>query len=307
MIAPATANYLEVLDGRTLNVHATFPGALMTAARQPSVELSLCQGDVDHRGVLSVEAGSGGTVTVSGLVPLEGPVPFLSSGRWSLGLVVSGRTLLRARSVTRVRLAPPARRALPDGPTTSVPASTVTGRRYVPGAVDGLCVLDVRDASPRADVTRVRLGFTSLDVEGRLIGAGRRPGAVLRARLVPRTGKARLDDVPVPHDGTSFRFRFPLDAVAAAMGPVGEGCGEWIWDSHLLLPGADRPLRIGRMLTDATSPRAVYEGREQLVRTPAGALLRVRHYTTPAGSLAVACAVLRGGRGTASTPSGAPA
>lgn len=289
------AAYLAVLDGRSLNVHVVLPADVPVGGR--AVRLSLRRNEEEHLTPLTVESGPGGQgVAVSGVLPLEEPGRALRPGVWSIGLVVSGTEGPGRETGLRFGLRPPRTGSPANGPTVSSPSSRTTGCRYVPEVLGGRAVLRVHGARPRAEVTGVRLGFSAVEVEGRLIavpGHGTDEGTdALPVRFTERRGKQREEALAQVRDGC-FRYALPLDALAAAAEASEGGAREQVWDCHMRVPVAPRPVRVGKLLTDAVKPAAVHQGSDQIVRTPSGALLRIRYYYTPAGSLAFACFLQR--------------
>ncbi|MGD6748495.1 hypothetical protein ACOKM3_42370 [Streptomyces sp. BH106] len=281
------ADYLEILDGRTLNVLVKMP--TVTGPEELSAALSVARGSEEHRFPLDVETQPNGEVWASGLAPLEDGITEISEGLWEIGLTLTGQSATPDTATRRHPLAVPEVRALAGGPTQPFAASKTTGRSYAVENSKGLGMLRVRAARPWAEVTSVRMGFTEVEVVGRLLAVNRLGSGTLPVAVARRNGEGAETVLAEVADGV-FRYTLPLDAMAEHAQASDQ---EQIWDFRIGEQEGHTFVRVGQLLIDAVRPRAILTGGQQLIVSPSGKQLRARYYYTPAGSLAFACSLMR--------------
>ncbi|MBO2439911.1 hypothetical protein [Actinomadura nitritigenes] len=137
--------------------------------------------------------------------------------------------------------------------------------------------LRVRTVSPHAEVAAVHPHDGEIRIDGWLAYTGPQAGEPARLVAAPRDGGAAVTG-EVVLDGTGFRGRLAVDALAAAE-PA-------LWD--LWLDVGDVHARLGTWLDDAPGKRGKLSYPRQ-VAAPAGREMAVRPYYTERDQLAVSC------------------
>ncbi|MCD0482078.1 hypothetical protein LO771_06520 [Streptacidiphilus sp. ASG 303] len=276
--------HLSVLDGRTLNVCVEVPDA----RRGRPVVLEFVQ----DQAVVPVPM----TVTASPYGPPRAEAAALLSLPGESGPAALGRVVLEpGRWRLRVALAGPvgqvehadvgaAPELLGTGPTRPDPPSPETAHQArVDATKDGRALLRIGEVAPCAEVTRVDLGWTAVTVSGRPVGVPEGDLPLLQAEAVRRdTGGS--ERIPLLWDGARFTFPLPLDRMAD---PDGR---ELIWDVRLRC--GERPLRLGRRLTDVRDPKQVFRTPYRLLVAEDGRTVRAHAYYTAGGSLCLSCVAL---------------
>ncbi|ROT31093.1 hypothetical protein [Micromonospora sp. HM5-17] len=269
----ATGDFVGVLDGRTLQVHAVLPAGV---ERPDQAELLLLRGRHVRRCPASVRTGPDGRPSVEALVRLgeePGELP-LSKGTWSLAVAVAGAGGERRYGVRIAEL--PER----PGPTVEVPPHPVSGWTYWPGrGVKGVAQLTVTGPAAQAEVTALDHDGAQARIRARLVGVRRVDGPALV--FSPRGGGP---DRVVPVDVVDGRFEAVVPVADLATGAPGD---EVIWDVRVRVSPA-RLVRIGRFLHDLREPRAVLLTSRVILPIGGDDFVGYRPYYTASGGLAVA-------------------
>lgn len=273
----ASGDFLGVLDGRTLQVHALLPAGTDPA---PRAELLLVRGRHVRRCPATLRPHPDGRLSVEVLARLgDGPgeIP-LGKGTWSLAVAVVDRDQSERRY--GLRIAEPADR---PGPTVAVPPHPVTGWTYWPGrGVKGVAQLTVTGPAAQAEVVALDHSGAQARIRARLVGVRRleEPAVVFSPR---RGGTDHV--VPIaPVDGR-FEVTVPVaDLVTAAPDRPDE---EIIWDVRVRVAPA-RLVRIGRFLHDLREPRSVLLTSRVILPLGGDDFASYRPYYTASGGLAVA-------------------
>jgi len=270
----ATGDFLGVLDGRTLQVHAVLPAS----AEQPDrAELLLVRGRHVRRCPASVRTGPGGRPSVEVLARLgEEPGELhLDRGTWSLAVAVTDAGGTERRYGLRV--AEPAER---PGPTVSAPPHPVSGWTYWPGrGVRGVAQLTVTGPVAQAEVVALDHSDAQPRIRARLVGVRRVDAPALV--FSPRGGGP---DRVVPVDVVDNRFEAVVPVADLATGAPGD---EVIWDVRVRV-SATRLVRIGRFLHDLREPRVVLLTSRVVLPIDGDDFVGYRPYYTASGGLAVA-------------------
>ncbi|MEE6263734.1 hypothetical protein [Plantactinospora sonchi] len=270
----ANGDFLGVLDGRTLQVHALLPAGTDPAAR---AELLLVRGRHVRRCPATLRPRSDGRHSVEVLARLgDGPGELpLGKGTWSLAVAVADRDQPERRY--GLRIAEPADR---PGPTVAVPPHPVTGWTYWPGrGVKGVAQLTVTGPAAQAEVVALDHSGARARIRARLVGVRRweEPAVVFSPR---RGGPDHV--VPIaPVDG---RFEVTVPVADLATGRPGD---EVIWDVRVRV-APTRLIRIGRFLHDLREPRSVLLTSRVILPTDGDDFVGYRPYYTASGGLAVA-------------------
>jgi hypothetical protein len=273
----AATTFVGVLDGHTLNVHAvlpTFDGVRPTLATLLFAREKSCR-----QTPLTVGATYDGAWEAEGTVVLgDGPGRLsLSAGVWRLRMDV----ILASGEKRRLDLRQLAvRESHRDGPTVATPSCPDTGSRYQPSTSSfGVWRIAVRPGRPRAEVVRLRVDVAGAEIIGRFVQVADPTGATAEFM---RRGDGLTHATPVSVEGDLFRVRAPLADMIPAAG------AKDIWDVRVRVAEQHR-LRVGRYLHDLSNLKAVIRPFERRMLMPDGAVIHLRPYYTPAGSLALAC------------------
>lgn len=272
----AACDFLGVLDGRTLNLHAVLPAP--TDGGTCRAELAL----VRDRRVLTCPAtirqGPDGRLEVEVLARLgQGPgeIP-LGKGIWSMALTVGLPGSVERQFALRV--------AEPEdtgGPTTTMPPHPVSGWHYRPTrSRQGLAQLTVIAPRARAEVARINITHTESRIQARLVGVRMSEGAE-----VVFTPRAAGPDVVVPIDTVDDTFEFVVPVAELSSGPPGH---EVVWEAWVRT-SPTRMIRLGRFLHDLRDPRSVLRASRASLPLGGDEFVGYRPYYTQTGNLAVAC------------------
>lgn len=280
-------DFLGVLDGRTLNLHAWLPET--TTGPPERVELIFFRRRSTVRVPLTPVRGADGRWEVESLVRLDpgvGPparttapgIPgvSLAAGIWSVGLALHGENGDEQRYALRAPETPAER-----GPTLRTPPHPTSGRHYLPDPnSEGLSRIRVEEPRIRAEVTRLHIGPADAAVHGRLVGVRwiGSPTVVFTARA-----DDRAVEVPTEVSGEHFRAQVPLTSLAT--GPLG---AEVFWDVWVRTP-VSGAIRLGRFLHDLREPRQVFSAGRTTLALSGDDYVGYRPYYTAAGNLAISC------------------
>lgn len=268
----ARLRYAAILDGQTVNLHAELPRSV---SLPDHAEILLRRGRARHRLVARVYQGDAGAVLMDAAVLLGaelGGAP-MESGRWKVRLRLrEGR---RSRTLPLLLVEPP----VPyDGPTKPMNASPVTGARYRIGrSVTGNVRIVASSARPGAEVVKVHLAHSGIQVDFRLVGA-----QVTGAWVEFAASGRRLRQEVRELTPDTWRVDVPL----AEMTP--HKARPEHWDITLCSEGGRR-MRLGRRLHDVRNPLRVFAMRGGAITPRDRAPLMVQPRYTPAGNLRVTC------------------
>jgi hypothetical protein len=271
----AEASYFAILDGCTLNLHARLPKDV--GGDSAEIAFTLRNRELRAPAIVTRDVLGQASVSAAVLLGAELGGVHVGEGSWRVAVVLrsdGAERLVRLRG--RLRTADSG-----DGPTITDPSCARTGTRFTPKvSSSGLCLISVTPPAPSAEVTRLKVKASGIEIEGRLVGLGPVPGVIVRFK----TGGGAAHQTIAATDGTVFRARIPL----AEMAPDGAS-KERVWDVFADVEGHG-PLRVGRHLHDLRDPRRTLRLPQRAVAPPIGGLVRVRPYYTGAGDLSVACA-----------------
>ncbi len=270
----AACDFLEVLDGRTLHLHARLPAAAGDAASRASV--LFLKGRRTVRCPATVDT-DGDRISLTARVTFGADVDEISlaKGVWSVALAVAAEDGERRFALSLDR---PQER---QGPTVPAPPHPVSGWRHEPGrSPHGLAQLTVTGAKARAEVTRLATGRTEARIRARLVGVD-----LLQDPVVVFTPRGGGPDRVVPIDPVDGRFEFVVPLAELARGPAGT---EVTWEAWVRTSPA-RMIRLGRYLHDLRDPRTVLSVSRTTVAIDERQFVGYRPYYTRAGNLAVSC------------------
>ncbi|MDT0452033.1 hypothetical protein [Streptomyces hesseae] len=286
----ARVQYAAVLDGHTLNLHATLPaGTLPEGDTGTTAHVVLVSGTTRLRAEAVLGREENGEISVTATTLLGdtlGGVP-VTPGRWHLSLELEparheGRAALRLRLLGDG--AP-----LYTGPTRALATCAVTGRRHRLGITPaGQLRLTVAPARARAEVLRVERSFSGVGVlfaiygSGTAIADGERP-VVEVAELDRKHALDRRPAEPLPGDATAWRLTVPLAKLIDTSRKQ---------TLTLRLPRGARgtkPLEIGRHEHDLRSPRQVVTPPKFTVRAADSTFVQVKPQYTRRGALQLVC------------------
>ncbi|UYQ65121.1 hypothetical protein [Streptomyces peucetius] len=264
--------YAAVLDGHTVNLHASLPpgtrvpeaaGLVLQRGRQRYETTARVY--EDHTGRLLMDAAV--------LLGAEAGGAPVGNGRWKVRLRL--RTGRRTSRIPLLLVEPPRPY---DGPTMPMSASPLTGQRHRLGrSVTGNLRVVTADARPSAEVVKVDLSHTGLSVDFRVIGAEvAEPWSEFTA-----TGRRVKRPVHPLGDGV-WRVVVPLEE----MSPQRRATEHW--DVALCSDG-ERRLRLGRRLHDVRNPIRVFAINRTSVAPRGRAPMLVQPRYTPAGNFRVTC------------------
>ncbi|MGI5323303.1 hypothetical protein [Actinomadura nitritigenes] len=214
---------------------------------------------------------------------LEVDVGDLAAGTWEPLIEVDGEADAAADRSGNGSVAGTARPILTDDPGFSLDGLRAYADRPRDRAVQavrtrkGHARLRVRAVSPHAEVAAVHPRDGEIRIDGWLAYTGPRAGETARLVAAPRDGGAAVTG-EAALDGTGFRGRLAVDALAAAE-PA-------LWD--LWLDVGDVHARLGTWLDDAPGKRGKLSYPRQ-VAAPGGREMAVRPYYTERDQLAVSC------------------
>ncbi|MFD7296201.1 hypothetical protein ACFV9W_23195 [Streptomyces sp. NPDC059897] len=268
----AVLRYAAVLDGQTVNLHARLPrwagpddGARIELLRKGVRRTAPARVYTDHDGAVAMDAAILLGQEVGGLA--------VDTGHWDIRLRLSEGARRKSLSLLLVDMPKPY-----GGPTRPMQVSGVTGARYRLGrTVTGSARLECSPPSPMAEVVRIAVSHSEVEVFFRVVGA--EP----RGTRVEFVASGRRLEEPVDRlDDGLFRVAAPLHR----MTPRGDRPEQW--DVVLRADGLPA-MRLGRRLHDVRNPTRVFAVRESAVtgrdRTP----LLVQPRYTPAGNFRIKC------------------
>ncbi|MEU7134032.1 hypothetical protein [Streptomyces sp. NPDC046261] len=282
----ARVQYAAVLDGHTLNLHATLPAGTEAADEAGArAHLLLVNGDTRLRAEARIERDAAGRTSVAATVLLGAEIGGLpvTAGRWTLGLE------LRDEHPAPVRL-----RLLGDGPppctgpTRPLATCPRTGRRHRLGLTPaGQLRLTVAPPQPRAEVLRIDRSFTGARLLFAVYGPATAGDGAAQpvVELVDQHRQVRRRAAePLPGDDGAWQVTLPLAKLLTA------GSGRQTWSFRYVSGhrGA-KPLELGRHENDLTAPRKVLTPPVFTVRTEDGTFVQVKPQYTRRGALQLVC------------------
>lgn len=190
-------------DGRTLTGEVTVTGI---PSRAQAFALVFTKGDgTVRRHDTEAARPVAGRFRIA--VPLEGrDSADLRAGRWRVGLAVSAGRDARTLPLRSLGFDDDDER----GPTLANPRSPVSGRRYRPGADKaGTFILTAKAYAPHAEVDRVTVRDTAVDIAGRLIGKGVRDVSGATTVVLQQTTSGERREVPGRVTKRAFFFSIP--------------------------------------------------------------------------------------------------
>ncbi|MFJ6913381.1 hypothetical protein ACIQUX_05395 [Streptomyces sp. NPDC101133] len=269
----AVLRYAAVLDGQTVNLHASMPDWVPC---DEHARIEVRRGGRRYTADARVYHDHDGTVVMDAAVLLGQEVGGLAlrSGRWKVRLRV--KKGLRRRSLSLLLLDMPKPYG---GPTRPMDASAATGTRYRLGrSVTGSVRVTCSPAPPSAEVVRVQMSHSGIDIVFRVVGGEpRAPWAEFVA-----SGSRRLEAEVDELDDGLWHVSAPLHLMA----PRRDRAEQW---DVVLCSDNLRDMRLGRRLHDVRNPKRVFAMRETAVTSVGRTPMLVLPRYTPAGNFRIQC------------------
>jgi hypothetical protein len=270
-------DYAAVLDGQTVNLHATLPDSVQDVDQ---AEIFLGRRHQKFRVPARVYTARDGRLLMDAAVLLGAAVggASVTPGRWKLRLRVRSGRRSRTLPLLLVEQTTPL-----NGSTGPMKYSPMTADRYRIGrTLRGDARVVCSKAKPAAEVVNVYIEHARIEVDLRVLGINAvEPWAELVA-----AGR-RVECPLVEAEPGVWRLAVPL----AEMLPSTKRPEHW----NVMIHADGRPpLRLARRLHDVRTPERVFAMRKILVSPVRGALMTVQPRYTPAGNLRFTCGLESG-------------